>query len=43
VLQNASAKVVSKALAAVADKDIPTVIDSLSQDEQALLMKYLYR
>lgn len=32
-----------KALALVPEKDIPSVVDSLSGAEQDLLMKYIYR
>mmetsp|Transcript_36368 Transcript_36368/g.72997 ORF Transcript_36368/g.72997 Transcript_36368/m.72997 type:complete len:124 (+) Transcript_36368:108-479(+) len=38
-----SAKVVVKALVAVPEKDISTVLSGLSGAEQDLLMKYIYR
>ena len=38
-----SAKVVVKALCAVPDKEVGTVVDSLTGDERDVLMKYLYR
>ena len=36
-------KVVVKALGAVPDKEVGAVIDSLTDDEKDILMKYLYR
>jgi len=39
----ASAKVVAKALAGVPEKEIGSVIGGLDGEEQALLMKYIYR
>jgi hypothetical protein len=39
----ASAKVVAKALSGVPEKEIGAVIGGLDGEEQALLMKYIYR
>mmetsp|Transcript_34823 Transcript_34823/g.87986 ORF Transcript_34823/g.87986 Transcript_34823/m.87986 type:complete len:104 (+) Transcript_34823:100-411(+) len=39
----ASAKAVSKALAGVPDKEIEGVVKGLDTEEQAVLMKYVYR
>ena len=36
-------KVVVKALGAVPDKEVGAVIESLTDDEKDILMKYLYR
>lgn len=43
VRQIASAKVVAKALSGVPEKEIGAVIGGLGMEEQALLMKYVYR
>lgn len=42
-LKVASVKVVAKALGAVPEKEIGAVIGGLDGEEQALLMKYIYR
>ena len=41
--QKQSVKVVVKAIGAVPEKDAGSVIDSLTDDEKDILMKYLYR
>jgi actin related protein 2/3 complex subunit 5 len=41
--QKLSVKVVVKAIGAVPEKDVGGVIDSLTDDEKDVLMKYLYR